>query len=65
MFIAMLKTVRFYLSQSLISNLNEHFPVFSEIKVNGVKMPVPKPQAMREASASPVGELLWHDAKGR
>ena len=41
------------------------FLFFSEIKVNGVKMPVPKPQAMREASASPVGELLWHDAKGR
>ena len=64
MFIAVLKTVRFCSSQSLISSLNELFPVFSEIKVNGVKMPMPKPQAMKEASASPVGELLLHDAKG-
>ena len=40
------------------------FLFFSEIKVNGVKMPMPKPQAMKEASASPVGELLLHDAKG-
>ena len=38
---------------------------FSEIKVNGVKMPLPKPQAMKEAIASPVGELLLHDATGR
>ena len=66
MFIAMLKTVRFCLSQSLISYLNEHFLFFfSEIKVNGVQMPMPKPQAMKEASASPVGELLLLDTKGR
>ena len=67
MSIAMLKTVKFCLSQSLISYLNEHFPVvfFSEIKVNGVKMPLPKPQAIKEPIASPVGELLLHDATER
>ena len=41
------------------------FFFFSEIKVNGVQMPMPKPQAMKEASASPVGESLLHDTKGR
>ena len=39
--------------------------LFLEIKVNGVQMPMPKLEAMKEASASPVGELLLHDTKGR
>ena len=61
----MLKTVRFGLSQSLISYLNEHFLFFfSEIKVDGVQMPMPKPQAMKEASASPVGSYYCTTPKG-
>ncbi|XP_074625498.1 uncharacterized protein LOC141883785 [Acropora palmata] len=35
---------------------NQTFP---EIKVNGVQMPMPKPQAMKEASASPVGPATY------